>query len=101
MSEAKTEDKKYSKLLGKVDYDHEAVDQLAEALNEIAALEQRVSQLKQIVTENKDLHQFVWRTSANESLAIHSIEDDHLNNIMLHLLHTSRAIPRALRGEAI
>lgn len=98
---AKSKDTKYAKLLGTVDYDHEAVDQLAEALNEITSLEARANQLRQIVDENKELHQFVWRTSGGESMAIHKIDDDHLTNIMLHLLRTSRPINRAIRGEAI
>jgi hypothetical protein len=102
MTEKKSSEyKKYSKLLGKVDYDHEAVEQLAEALNEINQLEQRIAQLRQIVEENKELHQFVWRTVDGITIPIHKIEDDHLENIMLHLLRTGRAIPRAIRGEAI
>jgi hypothetical protein len=95
------EAKKYAKLLGKVDYDHEAAEQLAEALNEIADLERRATQLKQIVEENKELHQFVWRTAEDIVIALHELEDDHLQNIMLHLLRNQRAIPRAIRGEAI
>lgn len=92
---------KYSKLLGKIDYDHEAAEQLADALNEIEKLERTVRQLRQVVEENKELHQFVWRTSTNEAIALHNIDDDHLGNIMMHLLRTGRAIPRAIRGEAI
>lgn len=93
--------KKYAKLLGKVDYDHEAVEQLAEALNEITDLERRAGQLKQIVEENEELHQFVWRTASGETVALHKLEDDHLSNVMLHLLRSGRPIPRAIRGEAI
>lgn len=92
--------KKYAKLAGKVDYDHEAAEQLADALNEIASLELRVNQLKQLVEENEELHQFVWR-SADGVVALHNIGDDHLGNIMLHLLRARRAIPRAIRGEAM
>lgn len=101
MTEKKSPDKKYSKLLGKIDYDHGAVEQLAEALNEITQLETRAAQLKQIVNENEELHQFVWRTQEGVTIPIHKIEDDHLNNIMLYLLHNGRAIPRAIRGEAV
>jgi hypothetical protein len=78
-----------------------AAEQLAEALNEITDLERRAGQLKQIVEENEELHQFVWRTSSGESVALHKLDDDHMNNIMLHLLRTGRPIPRAIRGEAI
>lgn len=95
------ETKKYKKLLGKVDYDHEAADQLAEALDEITELERRATQLRQIVSENEELHQFVWRTGSNKSIPLHNIEDDHLENIMMHLLRTNQPISRAIRGEAI
>ena len=101
MATKKSPDKKYAKLLGKVDYDHEAAEQLAEALNEITELEQRANQLKQIVKENDELHQFVWRTGDGAVIAMHNIENDHLSNIMLHLLRSGRPIPRAIRGEAI
>lgn len=91
---------KYQKLVGKVDYDHEAAEQLADALNEITELAQRGQQLQQMVNENKELHQFVWR-SEDGVIALHDIGNDHLGNIMLHLLRSGRAIPRAIRGEAI
>lgn len=91
---------KYAKLAGKVDYDHEAVEQLAAALNEITELELKVTQLRQLAEENQELHQFVWR-SENGVIAIHDIGNDHLGNIMLHLLRSNRAIPRAIRGEAV
>lgn len=93
--------KKYSKLLGSTDYDHEAAEQLADALNEIATLEARVTQLKQIVKENKELHQYVWRTANNEVIALQNLEDNHLENIMMHLLRNGQPIPRAIRGAAI
>jgi hypothetical protein len=99
--EENTSVKKYSKLLGKIDYDHEAVEQLAEALNEIAELDRRIRQLKQIVDENHELHQFVWQTSDGVTHPIHNIDDEHLTNIMLHLIRTGRPINRAIRGEAM
>lgn len=91
---------KYAKLAGKVDYDHEAAEQLASALNEITELTLKVKQLEQLVNENPELHQFVWR-SQDGVVALHNIGDDHLGNIMLHLLRHGRAIPRAIRGEAM
>lgn len=93
--------KKYSKLLGKVDYDHEAAEQLAEALNEIEEHERVANQLKQIVNENEELHQFVWRTADGKAIPLHKLENDHLENIMLHMLRWGKPIPRAIRGEAI
>lgn len=91
---------KYAKLAGAVDYDHEAAEQLASALNEIVELELKAEQLKQLVKENEELHQFVWR-SQDGVVALHNIGNDHLGNIMLHLLRAGRAIPRAIRGEAV
>lgn len=92
---------KYSKLTGGVEYDHEAAEQLAEALNEIFELEQRAEQLKQIVQENKKLHQFIWRTEGGQAIAIHDLENDHLENIMMYLLRNNRSIPRAIRSESM
>lgn len=93
--------KKYGKLLGASEYDKEAAEQLAEMVNEIVAIELRAKQLKQIVSENRELQQYVWTTADGKTIALHNIEDDHLSNIMVHLLRSSRAIPRAIRGEAI
>jgi hypothetical protein len=93
--------KKYSKLLGTVDYDHDAAEELAAALNEIEELTQRTNALKSLVNENKELHDFIWRTNENISLALHQIEDAHLVNIMMHLIRNGRAISKAIRSEAI
>lgn len=93
--------KKYAKLLGSVDYDKEAAEQLAAAINEAVELRQRAEQLEQIVHENDELKQFIWRTADGQAIAIHKVDDDHLQNIMLHLLRTGRAIPRGIRGEAM
>lgn len=93
--------KKYSKLLGTADYDHEAAEQLAEAVTEVTELERRASQLKQIINENHELQQFVWHTAAGQAIALHNIENEHLENIMLHLLRTGRPISRSIRGEAL
>lgn len=92
---------KYSKLLGGLDYDYEAVDQLAEALNEIEIKSREISVLEQLVLENKELSQFVWRTAAGVTLAIHNMDNDHISNAMLNLMRHGNAIPRALRSEAI
>lgn len=93
--------KKYAKLLGTADYDKEAAEQLAEAVNEVVELRRRTSQLEQIISENKELQQFVWTTADGRCIALHNIEDEHLENIMLHLLRAGRAINRAIRGEAM
>lgn len=101
MAEAeKTQPAKYEKLMGKLDYDHDAVEQFAEAMNEVEGLKRRVDQLEQILNENRELGAFVWRTSEGITIPMHKIEDSHLENIMRHLLVTGRAIPRSIRGEA-
>lgn len=93
--------KKYGKLLGTVDYDHEAAEQLASAVNEVKVLETRISQLRGLVEENKELHQFVWTSQDGLCTPLHKLEDDHLSNIMLHLVRNTRAVSKAIRGEAM
>lgn len=93
--------KDYKKLYKVPEYDIEAVDQLAEALNEIAELEQRIRMLKALIDENSELHPFVWRTAENVVIAIHNLEDDHFSNILQHLLNTGRPISKELRAESV
>lgn len=92
---------KYQKLLKVEKYDHDIVDELVEALNEITLLEAQVAQLKTLIEDNQELHKFVWKTSEGETLALHNIEDDHLIKIMKHLLKTGRAVSRSIRSEAM
>jgi hypothetical protein len=93
--------KKYGKLLSTADYDHEAAEQLADVINEIASLDGRINQLKQLVSENQELLDFVWRTAAGQTLALHQVDDEHLSNIMMHIIRRKAAVPRAIRGEAM
>jgi hypothetical protein len=92
--------KEYKKLNKVEDYDREATEELAEALNEIVELERRTDQLRELVNENEALHPFVWRTAENVSIAVHKLEDDHLRNILQHLVNHSRPISKAIRSEA-
>lgn len=91
---------KYDKLEKTIDYDHEAAEQLAEALNEITALDSKVAELKALVEENEELHQYVWRTAENKVIALHDIEHDHFVNILSHQARNGRTISKALRDEA-
>ena len=93
--------KEYKKLNKVANYDKEAAEELADALNELATLEARAKYLRDLVNENPELHHFVWRTGANQSIALHKIEDSHLVNIMTHLLATDRTISREIRAEAM
>jgi hypothetical protein len=92
--------KEYKKLNKVEQYDRDAAEELAEALNEIVQLERRVANLRELVEENKELHPFIWRTQKDVSIAIHKVEDDHLKNIMQHLVNTGRPISKAIRAEA-
>lgn len=91
---------KYDKLEQAYDYDHDAVKQLVEAMKELQDIRSREAYLSQIIKENEKLHPFVWYTAEGEILAHDDIEDDHLKNIMQHLLDTGRPISRELRAEA-
>lgn len=92
---------KYGKLMSAVEYDHEAAEQLADAMNEVRRLEQAANQLRQIIDDNPELKQYVWTTAKGESIALQNIEDDHLVNIMQHILEHGGTISRSIRGEAI
>jgi hypothetical protein len=92
--------KDYEKLIQIADYDREAVEQMADALNEIAEHQRRVAYLEQLVEENPELRKYVWRTAKGDVYALHNLEDDHLANIMRHMLSTGRAITREIRAEA-
>lgn len=92
---------KYEKLLRVEKYDTDVVDELVEALNEITKLKALTTQLQTLVDENADLHQFVWRKGDGEAIALHNIDDEHLANIMVHLIRTGRSISKAFRGEAL
>lgn len=92
--------KKYAKLAGAVEYDQEAAEQFADALNEIRILDMKRDQLQQLVDENRELGEFVWESQSGV-IALHNIEDDHLGNIMVHLLRRGSPIPRAIRNMAI
>lgn len=90
----------YSKLTKSEDYDKEAAEQLAAALNEIRTLTDKVSQLQDLVMENKKLHKFVWTTAEGKAIALHDIETDHLQNIMQHLINTGHPINKGIKSEA-
>lgn len=92
--------KEYTKLNKVENYDKDAVEELAEALNEIHQLKTRVNMLENLVNENDELHLFVWRTAEGEFIPVHKLENSHLTNIMQHLIDTRRPINKALRGEA-
>lgn len=72
---------KYDKLVGG-DYDKEKVEQLAEALAEMAKLESKIKFLKDLIDENSDTLGYVWRSKDGKYYAHHLITDDHLKSIV-------------------
>lgn len=91
---------KYDKLNKVDDYDREAAEQLAEAINEIKELERKAASLRDLVDENKKLHKYVWTTADGLCIPVHKLETDHLKNIMQHLVNAGRAISKVLKAEA-
>ena len=59
-----------------------------------------VAELHDLVRENDQLHPFIWKTAEGSHLALHKIEDDHLKNILTHIVNNGRSISKAIRAEA-
>lgn len=92
--------KKYEKLNKFESYDKEAAEELAEVLMEMQTLNSRLEYLKELVDENKELHAFIWGVADGKMIPMHKIEDEHLKNIMTHLLNTGRKISKPIQAEA-
>ena len=91
---------KYAKLSKVEEYDKEAAEELATALNEVTALEGRISQLRDLINENKKLHPFVWTTADGLATAVHNLEDDHLKNILQHVVNYGQSPNKGIKSEA-
>lgn len=94
-------DDKYSKLQAVNNYDKELVEQLAEAITEIAELEARIVYLKDLCREHVDLTRFIWTTRDGKRIPFHKLEDDHLKSILPYILSTGGKVPKELRAEAM
>lgn len=92
--------REYKLLNREENYNHEAAEELAEALTEMSQLHRRISTLAELVKENDDLHPFIWTTAEGKSIAVHTLEDEHLTNILQHLFTNGRKINKVLRAEA-
>lgn len=90
----------YKKLNKYANYDQEAVEEMVAALEESQILKDRLNFLEKLVFDNENLHPFIWRTAEGKLLPLHKIEDDHLKNILQHLVNTGRTISQAIRAEA-
>jgi hypothetical protein len=90
------------KLLNKVnEYDHDVVDELVEAQNEIGLLKGRINLLENLIDEHTDLNKFIWKTAEGVNIALHNIDDDHLTNILTHLNQRGAYISKEIRSEAM
>lgn len=92
--------KDYKKLEAVNEYDKEKLEELVEAMNELRQLESRANYLKELIEQHSELHEFVWGTADGKLLAFHTIEDDHLKNIMTHCVNSGRRIPKGIKAEA-
>lgn len=92
--------KNYTLLDKSATYNKKAVEQLAEAMNELVELEERQSYLKDLIAENSELYKFVWQTAEKKNIAFHDIEEEHFANILTHLRDTGRPYSREIQAEA-
>lgn len=95
-----TDFKEYTKLNKFENYDKEAAEELAEAMNEARAIAIRLDQLQDIFKENTELHKFVWTTADGVSTAIHKLDDEHFTNILNYIVGANRKISKSLKAEA-
>jgi len=91
----------YDKLVSAVVLDEEKLSQFARAKNELAAMEERVEELNEIIEDNEELEEFVWRDSLGIHTAIHDLDGNHLKNIVRNLprLNVSKKTKNALKAE--
>lgn len=93
--------KDYSGLIKKNEYDKVKAELLAEAVTEKLELERRVKYLDELISENQDLTVYLWTTLQGECKPLHKITDDHLKNIMGHLLNRGLKINPQIKAEAM
>lgn len=90
----------YSLLEKTYEYDKNKAAQLANALNELADVESRKKYLEKLVKENRKLKPFIWKTADNKHMALHTIETDHLNNIINMMLRKGLDVDDEILAEA-
>lgn len=93
--------KDYSGLIKKNEYDHEKAELLAEAVTELKAIEKRKAFLEELIEDNRDLLLFLWTTLTGECKPLHKITDDHLKNILGHILNRGGRISPQIKAEAL
>lgn len=93
--------KKYDGLNKTFDYSKDKAELLAEAMTEKIALEKRIKYLNELAHDNQDLVGFLWTTLDGECKALHTIEDDHLKNILKHIVNHGGTISPQIKAEAM
>lgn len=93
--------KDYDKLVKKNEYDKERAEAFAEAMTEFNELNKRLKYLTELINENRELTPFMWTTLQGECKPLHKIEDDHLRNILGHILNRGGRISAEIKAEAM
>ena len=89
---------KYEKLeADKTDWD--SVKEVAEVMNEMVALNERLDYLKTLLSENSELTNYIWKTKDNRHIAYKEITDDHLKNIKAYLDESGKNYPQEFVKE--
>lgn len=92
--------KDYKVLRKTNEYDHVKAEALAEAVTERIELQKRVDVLNRLIEENTDLSAFLWTTREGICKPLHEIKDDHLKNIITHLMERGAPLSASIRAEA-
>jgi len=92
--------KKYTNLEKPTEYNKELAGEIAEAFNELEAIQKRAFYLLELTKKHKGLTKRIWRTAEGKHIAFHDLKNDHLKNILNHLLDTNRSISKELKEEA-
>lgn len=93
--------KKYDGLNKTFVYDKAKAELLAEAMTERNILAKRMKYLEELAKDNADLSGFLWTTLQGECKALHKIEDDHLKNILTHIVQHGGVISPQIKAEAL
>jgi len=93
--------KDYKELNKTFDYDKKKAEVYAEAATELIEVRKREKYLTNLLIENKDLSPFIWTTATGEAKALHSLESDHLRNILKHIVDVGGVISAQIKAEAL
>lgn len=92
--------KEYTGLEKTFEYSKEKATLLAEAMTEAVELNKRLKYLETLCSENENLKPFLWRTLDGRVIALHDLEDNHLKNIMTHVLKRGDDISAEVQAKA-